>query len=197
MEIIDGVGIDRTYLFRGGIDETNDIVVRYDKPFHLLRKRAACKSLTNLFWHIFSGFTYYKYSLIDDETGDEIAYTHISKDLPHLEFTHRFGGGYHIGPGYTNPKYRCLGFHPYILNKVIEDVIRRHPNTYIYICVSQDNVASIKGIEKTGSNFAGLMQHREFQYKLIEGTETFPIVNNPRKVWSKLFGFVSTLKTAL
>lgn len=195
MDIISDIEIDRTYVFRNSIERIKDIDVRYDKPFYVEKKRAPCKSFTNLFWHIFSGFTYYKYAIIDEESGDEIAHTHISKNLPHFDFIYRLGGGYHIGPDFTHPKYRGRGFHPYILTYVIKDILKSEPYIYIYICVSQENTSSIKGIERAGFFFTGLMQHRELQYKLIEGTETIPIKRNPRKIWGWLFNCFSRIKS--
>lgn len=96
---------DRIYVFRKGIETLNEVEPRYDRPYKVVKKRGACKSLTNLFWHIFSGFTFYKYSIIDVESRDEIAYTHVSTGLPHFDFIHRLGGGYHSGPDFTVPKY--------------------------------------------------------------------------------------------
>lgn len=197
MEIQSDIALNRTYIFRNGIEKTHEMIVRYDKPFHLVKKRAKCRSFTNLFWHLFSGFTYYRYSIIDDDSGDEIIYEHISKNLPHFDFIYRFGGGYHIGPAFTNPQYRGRGFHPYIITKVVEDIIKNDPNSYMHIYVDQSNVSSIKGIEKAGFHFTGIMQHCDFQYKLIEGTETIPIINKPRRVWSKLFSLLCKIRKGL
>lgn len=185
---------DRAYVFRNGIEVVNNIHVKYAKPFHVIRKRAACKSFTNLFWHIFSGFTFYKYAIIDDETKREIACTHISKNLPHFDFIHRLGGGYHIGPDFTVPEFRGLGFHPYILSCVLKDTIKKDPNEFIYIIVSDWNIASIKGIEKSGFNFVCSTKHEEFQYKLVEGSETIPVINKPRAIWSRVFNLLSKIK---
>lgn len=197
MEIQNDIALDRAYIFRSGIEKTHEMIVRYDKPFHLVKKRAKCRSFINLFWHLFSGFTYYRYSIIDDDSGDEIIYEHISKNLPHFDFIYRFGGGYHIGPAFTNPQYRGRGFHPYIITKVVEDIIKNDPNSHMHIFVNQGNVASIKGIEKTGFLFAGMVQCSDFQYKLIEGTETIPIINKPRRVWSKLFSLLCKIRKGL
>lgn len=185
---------DRAYVFRNGIEVANNIHVKYDKPFHVIRKRAACKSFTNLFWHIFSGFTFYKYAIIDDETKREIASTHVTKNLPQFDFIHRFGGGYHVGPDFTDPEFRGLGFHPYILSYVLKDTIKRDPNKYIYTIVSDWNIASIKGIEKSGFNFVCSLEHTEFQYKHIEGTEIIPVIKKPRKIWSRVFNLLSKIK---
>lgn len=61
----------------------------------VVKRRAPLKSLNNLLWHVFSGFTYYRYSVIDIATGEELAYTHSSKHLPHIQFVKNFkmGGG--------------------------------------------------------------------------------------------------------
>lgn len=186
--------LNRIYIFRFDTEKENNISVKYDKPFYVVRKRATCKSFTNLFWHIFSGFTYYKYAIIDDVSGKEIASTYISKNLPHFDFIHRFGGGYHIGPDLTTPEYRGLGFHPYIITYVLKELKEREPNANIFMYVSTENIASIKGIERAGFHFVGMMRHEGLQYKLIEGSETIPVINKPRAIWSRVFNLLSKIK---
>ncbi|WP_302777619.1 GNAT family N-acetyltransferase [Porphyromonas uenonis] len=188
---------DRIYVFRKGIETLNEVEPRYDRPYKVVKKRGACKSFTNLFWHIFSGFTFYKYSIIDVESGDEIAYTHVSTGLPHFDFIHRLGGGYHIGPDFTVPKYRGKGFHPFILTYAIRDLLNLRPDVYIYMCVSQGNTSSIKGIERVGFHFCGRMKREEYQYKLIEGTELLPIKRKPRKIWKGIFHCAYNLNQVL
>lgn len=155
---------DRIYVFRKGIETLNEVEPRYDRPYKVVKKRGACKSFTNLFWHIFSRFPFYKYSIIDVESVDEIAYTHVFTGLPHFDFIHRLGGGYHIGTDFTVPKYRGKGFHPFILTYAIRDLLNLRPDVYIYMCVSQGNTSSIKGIERVGFHFCGRMKREEYQY---------------------------------
>lgn len=156
------------------------------------KKRGECKSFTNLFWHIFSGFTFYKYSVVDLESGDEIMYSHTVKTLPHFDYIYRLGGGYHIGPSYTNPIYRNKGFHSYVLAKMIKDLNSQVP---IFILVSEGNIASIKGIEKIGASYVGRTRHCDFQYKLIEGTELIPIKRKSQRGWNFLFHVTSKLRS--
>ena len=186
---------DRIYVFRKGIETLNEVKPIYDRQYKMVKKRGECKSFTNLFWHIFSGFTFYEYSIIDVESGDEIAYTNVSKRLPHIDFIHRLGGGYHIGPSFTYPKYRGKGFHSFILTYAIRDLLKHSTN--IYLSVSQGNTPSIKSIERAGFHYCGRMIHEEYQYKLIEGTELLPIKRKPRKIWRFIFHCVYNLNQAL
>ena len=189
------VNADRIYVFRKDIETLNEVEPRYNRPYKVIKKRGACKSFTNLFWHIFSRFTFYKYSVIDVGSGEEIAYTHVSKGLPHLDFIHRLGGGYHLGPDFTDPKYRGRGFHPFVLTCAMHELLSQ--NSDIYMCVSENNVSSIKGIERVGFHFCGRMTRKEYQYRLIEGTERLPIKKKPRRFWRFLFHCAHNLRSVL
>lgn len=179
---------DRVYIFRDGIETLNKVKPRYEKEYRVIKRRADCKSFTNLFWHLFSGFSFYKYSVIDVDSGEEIIYDHAVKTLPHFDSIFRLGGGIHIGPSYANPKYRGKGFHPYIIAYITEELKSKYT---IFIYVAEENIASIKGVEKVGFSYVARMKRDEFQYKLIEGTELIPIKRNSNKVWSFIFHLAS------
>ena len=179
---------DRIYIFRPGIEKINPVVPLYNDII-VVKKRAPCHSFTNLFWHIFSGFSYYRYSLVDLKTDKEIAYSHISTGLPHLDFVYRLGGGVHIGPDYTVPEYRGKLLHPYLLTKILEDIVPH--NLPIYMCVAENNRASWSGIERVGFVYCGRSKHEDLQYKLVNGSSIVSVVKDSNTIWNWLFSFVS------
>lgn len=179
---------DRIYIFRPGVETINPIVPLYNDII-VVKKRAPCHSFTDLFWHVFSGFSYYRYSLIDLNTDKEIAYSHISSNLPHLDFVYRLGGGVHIGPDYTVPEYRGKLLHPYLLTKILEDLVAY--NSPIFMSVSESNRSSWSGIERVGFKYCGRSKHEDLQYKLIDDTACVTVQRKCRPIWSRLFSFVS------
>lgn len=73
------------------------------------------ESFGNIFWHITSGFSFYRWSILDRTTGEELAYSHTSYGLWHFLFIQQLceeGNGYFVGPDATIPPERKKGLHP-------------------------------------------------------------------------------------
>lgn len=71
-----------------------------------------------------------------------------------------------IGPCYTHPAFRGKGIFP----KVLSEICRRRNNTQtFYIFAHENNISSIKGIEKAGFVRCGLVCESKYlkQYKLV------------------------------
>lgn len=58
-----------------------------------------------------------------------------------------------IGPCYTNKEYRGKGIYPEVLRTICYE--RKSLITNIYIFVDENNISSIKGIEKSNFDFDG------------------------------------------
>lgn len=123
-------------------------------------------SIGNILWHVASGFTFYRWSIYDKTTGEEIAYSHSTHNLLHFHFVRQLGGGYFVGPDATLSSERKQGLHPYILWSILSAL--QNSGELIFGRVAIDNTASIKGIEKAGFRRVGYMRRVGFSYKLCD-----------------------------
>lgn len=63
---------------------------------------------------------------------------------------------YEIGPCYTYPEYRGKGIYPAVLQEICSHVGSQ--STTFYMIVNEDNLSSIKGIEKAGFRRCGTIK---------------------------------------
>lgn len=102
-------------------------------------------SLRNFLWGTYTRLTggfHYEYQLWRDDKM-------VSKDelvtrFPNFRFIPK--GGLHLGPGRTPKEERGKGYHRYLQAYLLAE----HPGRDIYTCVNDDNVASIRCVEKNG-----------------------------------------------
>ena len=55
-----------------------------------------------------------------------------------------------IGDCYTHPDYRGKSIYPSVINSIAKEVLQNAKNKAVFMVVNQDNLSSIKGIEKAG-----------------------------------------------
>lgn len=123
-------------------------------------------SIGNILWHVASGFTFYRWSIYDKTTGEEIMYNHTAYGLLHFQFMKKLGGGYHIGPSFTKPSERSKGLYAYINWTILAAL--QNEGCKFFMRVAQSNIASIRGIEKAGFRRVGYMRRVGFSYKLCD-----------------------------
>lgn len=79
---------------------------------------------------------------------------HTSYVLPRCaKFPFLTEGDYEIGPCFTYPEFRGKGIYPAVLEHIRATC--GNENTTFYMCVDENNGASIKGIEKAGFERSG------------------------------------------
>lgn len=112
--------------------------------------------------------------------GDfEIYYVENDNNIIHTSyvsgkcFKFRFmkKGDIEIGPCYTNKEHRGKGIYPEVLRTICYE--RKSLITNIYIFVDENNISSIKGIEKSNFDFDGNLKkecwaHIKNQYKRLD-----------------------------
>jgi hypothetical protein len=127
------------------------------------------ESFGNIFWHITSGFSFYRWSILDQTTGEELAYSHTSYRLWHFLFIKQLckeGNGYFVGPDATIPPERKKGLHPYLLWTILSSLQKE--GRPLYGRVAMHNTASIKGLEKAGFRRVGYMKRIGLTYRLCD-----------------------------
>ena len=74
---------------------------------------------------------------------------------------------YEIGPCYTYPKYRGKGIYPLVLQFVCKHL--QNEKSDFYMIVDENNLSSIRGIEKAGFEKCGLVKVTKFlkRYKIV------------------------------
>lgn len=55
-----------------------------------------------------------------------------------------------IGDCYTHPNYRGQSIYPFVIHSIAKEVLLDAKKTAVFMIVNQDNLSSIKGIEKAG-----------------------------------------------
>ena len=55
-----------------------------------------------------------------------------------------------IGDCYTRPDYRGKSIFPFVLNYITKEIFAEDKKKEVFMIVNQDNLSSIKGIEKAG-----------------------------------------------
>jgi hypothetical protein len=55
-----------------------------------------------------------------------------------------------IGDCFTHPAYRGKLIYPFVIHAIAKEVLQNAKNKAVFIVVNQDNLSSIKGIEKAG-----------------------------------------------
>lgn len=55
-----------------------------------------------------------------------------------------------IGDCYTHPDYRGKSIYPSVIHSIAKEVLQNATNKAVFMIVNQDNLSSIKGIEKAG-----------------------------------------------
>ena len=105
----------------------------------------------------------------------KIYYVHDGNDLKHRsyvipkcsKFPFLGASDYEIGPCYTEPKYRGRGIYPTMLKWICESV--GNQDTTFYMIVDENNVSSIKGIEKAGFVKCGTVEVTKYtrRYRLV------------------------------
>lgn len=130
------------------------------------RHRAPLNSINNVYWHIGSFGRFFRWSIYDKTTQREIAYTHTTYGIPPFQFIRKLGGGSLVGPGATLPSERGQGLHPLVLWSVLS--FAKETNEQMFTLVSQENIASIKGIEKAGFCRVGYAIKRHHVYWLCD-----------------------------
>ena len=102
-------------------------------------------ALRNFLWGIYTRFTvgfHYEYQLW---RGDKmVSKEEVVTKIPNLRFVQK--NGLHLGPGWTPKDERGKGYHRYLQAYVLAC----YPGRDIYTGVNDDNVASIRCVEKNG-----------------------------------------------
>lgn len=105
-------------------------------------------TIRDYFWKIIALGRYSKYC-VSNGNGDIVHYsTVIGKCIKFKFLTNT--NSYEIGPCFTKVEYRGKGIYPYVLSKIISDEAKDY-----YMLVRQDNLSSIRGIEKAGFKQVG------------------------------------------
>lgn len=74
---------------------------------------------------------------------------HTSYVIPKCyKFPFMKNSDYEIGPCFTYPKYRGNGYYPQMLKYICQSIGQK--NSVFYMIVDENNISSIKGIEKAG-----------------------------------------------
>lgn len=159
--------IANLYVFDPDVDKLPVVSYPIRDNIKLLKKRTRIRHFFDLYYHIMSLFTYYRYSIVDSITGKELAYTHASiKGLFQMRFLQKMGGGIYVGPDATIPDERGKGLHPYLLNNLLKSLLFEGKRIFIYAKV--DNISSIKGIEKSGFRHCGYITKYNHMYYLTD-----------------------------
>lgn len=124
-------------------------------------------SLMHWTWYIFTRGTYKIIYIFDD--NKIIHYTHAIPKFWKFRFMEH--NDIEIGPCWTDESYRGEGIYPF----VIEFVVNFLKNSYdsFFMMVSENNTASIQGIEKAGFHRIGEIHKSRFLgiYEKVEEYE--------------------------
>ena len=83
--------------------------------------------------------------------------THTSYVIPAcVKFPFMKKGDYEIGPCYTYPVFRGKGIYPQVIRNVVLSL--GNTNSTFYMIVREENISSIKGIEKAGFIKCGIVK---------------------------------------
>lgn len=105
-------------------------------------------SLINIIWYL---FTLGKYRII--YVYDDKKIIHYSYVIPKFwKFSFLSKNDLEIGPCWTDLEYRGHGIYPFVLKEVVEKF--EQFNSF-YMIVEENNISSIKGIEKAGFKIVG------------------------------------------
>lgn len=157
---------DYIYLFDPKVDSLPPQPEVKRKNIVIKRHCAPFNSINNAYWHIGSFRRFFRWSIYDSINRQEIAYSHTTYGVPHFQFIRKLGGGYFVGPDATLPSERGQGLHPLILWSILSSA--KETNKQIFVLVSQENIASIKGIEKAGFRRVGYAIKRLHVYWLCD-----------------------------
>lgn len=127
-------------------ENLNEIAVFIPDGFELRIVRPHSNSIHDILWNICSFGKYREYKLIDVSNGKTVSKAQVMPKI--LIFPFMKNDGIHIGPCSTDSQYRGRGFYPTLLKKIMLDYRSKVKDFYIF-CDS-NNIASIRGIEKTG-----------------------------------------------
>ena len=95
---------------------------------------------------------------------------HTSYVVPRcVKFPFMGNGDYEIGPCFTYPQYRGKGIYPSVLKAICNCV--GDENTTFYMIVDENNIASIKGIEKAGFQKCGIVEVAKFTKRYLLKTK--------------------------
>lgn len=74
---------------------------------------------------------------------------------------------YEIGPCFTYPKFRGNGYYPQMLKYICSSACQ--PNSVFYMIVDENNISSIKGMEKAGFQKCGNIKKTRIlkRYRLL------------------------------
>ena len=112
-------------------------------------KRKGWTCLHDIVWNILSWGKLREWRLLNQE-AEIIATAEVMPRVWLFNFM-KVQDSIHIGPCWTNPLYRGNGFYPSLLKLIIfKTAFSRY-----YIFCNQENIASIRGIEKAGFHFIG------------------------------------------
>lgn len=120
---------------------------------------APFSSVHSFLWSLTKGKGFYKkYTLVNGE-GKDVSYAEVLNRCPFLRFLPK--GAIHIGPCLTPQEFRGNGYYPLLLKYIVS----KYGSRECYMFVREDNIASIKGIEKAGFIKRGVCKkHFVFYY---------------------------------
>lgn len=104
-----------------------------------------------VFWIESLGKAKIYYCLADDGSIILTSYIHPKT----IKFPFLGSDDYVIGPCQTTKSFRGQGYYPQVLKHIV--ALPEHVGRNIYIFVGKDNRASIRGIEKAGFEFCGIL----------------------------------------
>ncbi len=105
-----------------------------------------------IFWAMTNGRAEIVYVVSDD--GDIMHTSYLIPKCYKFDFMGKYD--FEIGPCVTKEKYRGNGIYPYVLKAITESY--GNGTTEFYMIVSDDNISSIKGIEKAGFERCGMVK---------------------------------------
>lgn len=101
------------------------------------------------------------YYLMDDDV-----LVHTSCVIPKCyKFPFLGKDDFEIGPCYTNPQYRGKGIYPSVLRYITRSI--GNENTSFYMIVNENNLASLRGVEKADFQKCGSIRISKYTKKYL------------------------------
>lgn len=72
-------------------------------------------------------------------------------------------GDIEIGPCQTKETYRGKGIYPFVLYQILKDYGKRNRNCVAWMIIADNNIASVKGVEKVGFKLDGKVKRNRWK----------------------------------